>query len=77
MHVDEDLAEFAVVVFAGVQVDLVAADRGFLDIALATVGQLAPRVRSLDLDDRLPGPRLGAGILCGAVERGASLLRRG
>ena len=41
VHVDEDLAELAVVVFAGVQIDLVAADGGLLDVALAAVGQLA------------------------------------
>ena len=39
VHVEEDLAELAVVEFACVQVDLVAADSGFLDIALAAVRQ--------------------------------------
>ena len=40
VHVDEDLAEAAVVVLAGAQVDLVAADDGLLRVALAPVGQL-------------------------------------
>ena len=40
VHVDEDLAEPAVVVFAGAQIDLVAADDGLLGVALAAVGQL-------------------------------------
>ena len=41
VHVDEDLAEFAIVELAGVQIDLVAADRGFLDVALAAIRQAA------------------------------------
>jgi hypothetical protein len=40
VHVDEDLAEAAVLVLAGAQVDLVAADVGLLGVALAAVGQL-------------------------------------
>ena len=41
VHVDEDLAELAVLVFASVDIDPVPADSGLLDIALAAVGQLA------------------------------------
>jgi hypothetical protein len=48
VHVDEDLAQLAILELAGVQIDLVAADRGFLDIALAAVGQLAPLGGALD-----------------------------
>ena len=46
MHVDEDLAELAVVVFAGAQIDLVAADDGLLGVALAAVRQLLAVARS-------------------------------
>jgi hypothetical protein len=56
VHVDEDLAEAAVVIFAGAQVDLVAADDGLLGVALAAVRQLlAVAVEPLDdpLDDLL------------------------
>ena len=38
VHVDEDFAEPAVVIFAGAQIDLVAADHGLLGVALAPVG---------------------------------------
>src|SRR6266850_1823516 len=38
VHVDEDLAEPAVVIFAGAQIDLVAAHDSLLGIALAAVG---------------------------------------
>ena len=37
MHVDEDLTETAVIVFAGANIDLVAADHRLLGVALATV----------------------------------------
>ena len=40
MHVDEDLAEAAIVVLAGAQVHLVPADDGLLGVALAAVGHL-------------------------------------
>jgi hypothetical protein len=39
VHVDEDLAERAVLVLAGAEVDLVAADDGLLGVAGAAVGQ--------------------------------------
>src|SRR3712207_110371 len=42
VHVDEDLAERAVLVLAGAQVDLVPADHRLLGVALAAAGQLAP-----------------------------------
>ena len=45
VHVDEDLAEPPVVVFAGAQIDLVAADDRLLDVALAAVGQRSRGVR--------------------------------
>ncbi len=58
MHVDEDLAEAAVIVFAGAQIDLVAADHRLLGVALAAVGHaltLAQHGDALDdlLDDLL------------------------
>ena len=54
VHVDEDLAEAAVVVFAGAQIDLVAADHGLLGVALAAVGQLLALAQHGDaLDDLL------------------------
>ena len=52
VHVDEDLAELAVDVLAGPEIDLVAADRGLLGVALASVRQ------ALTLD-RSPGDLLG------------------
>ena len=54
VHVDEDLAEPAVVVFAGAQIDLVAADHGLLGVALAAGGQLLALAQHGDaLDDLL------------------------
>jgi hypothetical protein len=58
VHVDEDLTQLAVIVFAGVEVDLVAAHRGLLDVALPAIGQLAPGRRALGLDAALDDPRL-------------------
>ncbi len=57
MHVDEDFAQRAVLVLAGMDIDLVAADARFLDIALAAVGQLGPHAVALDdlLDDARRG----------------------
>jgi len=40
VHVDEDLADAAVLVFAGAQIDLVPADNRLLGIALAAARQL-------------------------------------
>ncbi len=66
MHVDEDLAQFAILELASVQIDLVAAHGGFLDIALASVGQLAALGGSLDIflhhtfDDALLGDHRAA-----------------
>jgi hypothetical protein len=61
VHVDEDLADPAVLVLAGAQVDLVAADDGFLGVALAALRQPVAFVRTLhdSLDDPL-GDDLGA-----------------
>jgi len=44
MHVDEDLAEAAVGIFAGAKVDLVASDVGLLRVAPAPVRQPFPVV---------------------------------
>jgi hypothetical protein len=49
VHVDEDLAQAAVLVFAGAQIDLVAADDGLLGVALAPFRQLL----AVGLDDLL------------------------
>ena len=48
MHVDEDFAQLPVLEFSGVKVDLVAADRCFLDVALATVRQFLALGSALD-----------------------------
>ena len=40
VHVDEDLADPAVVIFAGAQVDLVAADNRLLGVTLAAIRHL-------------------------------------
>ena len=55
VHVDEDLADAAVLVFAGAQVDLVAADDGLLGVALAPLGQAAALADGA-LDDPLDDP---------------------
>jgi hypothetical protein len=39
VHVDENLAQAAVTIFAGAQIDLVTAHDGLLRVALATLGQ--------------------------------------
>ena len=41
VHVDEDFAERAVLVFAGAQIDLVVADAGLLRVAGPAIGQAA------------------------------------
>ena len=61
MHVDEDFAEPAVLVFAGAQIDLVAADDRLLRVALAAVGQTPPLALPHDaldhpFDDALDDP---------------------
>ena len=54
VHVDEDLAQLAVIVFAGAQIDLVPADDGLLRIALAALRQfLAVAADDLADDDLL------------------------
>ena len=54
VHVDEDLAEAAVLVFAGAQVNLVPADDRLLGVALAAARQLLALAHLLDaLDDAL------------------------
>ncbi len=52
VHVEEDLAEGAVLVFAGAQVDLVVADAGLLRVAGPAVGQTAA-VGDVAVDDLL------------------------
>ena len=51
MHVDEDLAELAVLVLAGPQIDLVAADDRLLGVALAALRQALAAARHFALDD--------------------------
>jgi hypothetical protein len=51
VHVDKELGEPAVLVLAGAQIDLVAADRGLLRVALAPVGQPPPLAALDDLFD--------------------------
>ncbi len=54
VHVDEDLAEPPVVVFAGAQINLVAADHRFLGVALAPCRQPLALAQHRDaLDDLL------------------------
>jgi hypothetical protein len=53
VHVDEDLAQAAIGIFAGAQIDLVAADDGLLRIALAALGQLFAVAADDFLDDHL------------------------
>src|SRR3546814_6975451 len=48
VHVDEDLADRAVLVFAGAQVDLVAADDGLLGVALAALRQALAALAALE-----------------------------
>ena len=48
MHIDEDLAQLPVFILAGVDIDLVTAHGGLLDIALAAVGQAAAGAVALD-----------------------------
>ena len=57
VHVDEDFAQFSVVVLTGVDIDLMASDGGFLDVALATVRQFTPGTVALDhlLDNAFGG----------------------
>ena len=69
MHVDEDLAEAAVVIFAGAQIDLVAADDRLLGVALAAVGQLLALAQHGDALDDLLDDLLGE--LRGARRGGA------
>ena len=67
MHVDEDLAQGPVLVFAGAQIDLVAADHGFLGIAPAPVHQFLA-LRADLLDDHLLDDLVGQDG--GALSRG-------
>ena len=56
MHVDEDLADTTVLVFAGPQIDLVAADDRLLRIALAALRQPFAARPHFALDDALHDP---------------------
>ena len=53
VHVDEDLAEAAVVIFAGAQVHLVAADHRLLGVALAAIRHLLALAHHDDALDQL------------------------
>src|SRR5581483_6408377 len=53
VHVDEDLADAAVLIFAGAQVDLVAANDRLLGVALAALRQALAALAHLALDDLL------------------------
>ena len=48
MHIDENLTDLAILVFTGPQIDLMAADRGFLRVALAAIRQAGARRRPFD-----------------------------
>ncbi len=62
VHVDEDLTEAAVAIFSGAEIDLVAADAGFLGVAFAPVRQALASLGAFDepFDDLLTDD-------CGAV----------
>jgi hypothetical protein len=52
VHVDEDLTQTPVAIFAGAQIDLVAADDGLLGVALAALRQFfAVGADDLAVDD--------------------------
>jgi hypothetical protein len=59
VHVDEDLAQANRLVFAGAQIDLVAADDRLLGIALAAFGQFFAVAADDFLDDHLLDDLLG------------------
>ena len=48
VHVDEDLPETAVAIFAGAEIDLAAADAGFLCVAFAPIRQAFASLRAFD-----------------------------
>jgi hypothetical protein len=68
VHVDEDLAQRAVLVLAGAQVDLVTADDGLLGVALAPFGQLLAVGLDDLLDDDLLDDLLGQTCAFSMVE---------
>ncbi len=53
VHVDEDLAEPAVIIFAGTKIDFVAADHRLLGIALAAIRHLLALAHHHDALDQL------------------------
>ena len=59
VHVDEDLAEAAVIVFAGAQIDLVTADHRLLGVTLAAIGHLLAVAHDDDALDQLLDDLLG------------------
>ncbi len=72
VHVEEDLAQGAVLVFAGAQINLVIADAGLLRVAGPAVGQTAA-VGDVAMDDLLGDlDRLGLRLLVLAPRRSAS-----
>ena len=61
VHVDEDLADFAVLIFTGVEIDLMASDSCLLDITLTAIRQLAAYPVAFDdpLDNALADDGFG------------------
>ena len=51
MHVDEDLAEPAVRILAGPEIDLVTADAGLLGVALSSSGKTFPHGETREARD--------------------------
>ena len=76
MHVDEDFAQAAVLIFAGAQIHLMAANNGFLGIALAPLGQLFAVGADDFLDDHLFDDLFGQHLrLGGRVAGGQDFFR--
>ncbi len=53
MHVDEDFAQASITIFAGVDIDLVAAHDCLLGVTLAAVGHAFTLAVALPFDDTL------------------------
>ena len=69
MHVDENLAQGAVRVFARAQVHLVPADHRLLRVTLSSFGQFCPSALAVDAFGALPG-EFGDAFLPGFVQVG-------
>ncbi len=48
MHVDEDFAKLAIIIFPSVEIDFVATNRRFLDVTFAAIWQSLALLRALD-----------------------------